>query len=92
MSEVPQTTAPVRSRVIAAVAVAAALAIGVTSFAPATRAASGPSFDPAGLNSVSADCGEVLRVDFSEGMLRMGLWNSSALAGEAAPAAPKIKF
>jgi len=49
----------------------------------------GPLFDTASLGSVARDCGEVLTVSFANSVIRIGLWNSTALSGGAAP---KIKF
>ncbi|PIE06621.1 MAG: hypothetical protein CSA74_11370 [Rhodobacterales bacterium] len=59
------------------------------------RSGGGPKLD-GGFGSVSADCGQVLSVDFAGNVVRFGLWDSAAFAGggAAAPAvqAPKIKF
>jgi len=59
--------------------------IGTGSWAEGT----GPLFDTASLRSVARDCGEVLTVSFANSVIRIGLWNSTALSGGAAP---KIKF
>ena len=57
------------------------------------RAGGGPRLD-GGLASVAADCGEVLSVNYAGSVIRIGLWDTSALAGTAAAstAAPKLKF
>ncbi|MCB1356387.1 MAG: peptidoglycan-binding protein [Maritimibacter sp.] len=58
------------------------------------RSGGGPRLD-GGLGDITADCGEVLSVDYAGSVIRIGLWNSSALAGGAASGAsatPKIKF
>lgn len=57
------------------------------------RSGGGPRFVGGGPASVAASCGEVLDVAFADHVVRIGLWNASALAGaEAAGAVPKIKF
>lgn len=53
-------------------------------------AGGGVKLDPASLDSVSADCGDVLSVLFEGGVLRIGLWNSAALSNEVA--VPEIQF
>jgi len=61
------------------------------------RSGGGPRLD-GGLDAISADCGQVLSVDYAGSVVRIGLWNSAAFAGGAAGAtsataeAPKIKF
>ncbi|MCB1328076.1 MAG: peptidoglycan-binding protein [Maritimibacter sp.] len=58
------------------------------------RSGGGPRLD-GGLGDITADCGEVLSVDYAGSVIRIGLWNSSALAGGAASGTsttPKIKF
>ena len=58
------------------------------------RSGGGPRLD-GGLDQVTADCGQVLSVDYAGSVVRIGLWNSGALAGAsmgAGAATPKIKF
>lgn len=50
----------------------------------------GVRLDPLSLGTVSADCGPVLSVDYEDSIIRIGLWNSTALSG--AVSAPQIKF
>jgi hypothetical protein len=58
------------------------------------RSGGGPRLD-GGLGEVRADCGEVLSVDYAGSVIRIGLWNTAALAGAGAgtgATTPKIKF
>ncbi len=58
------------------------------------RSGGGPRLD-GGLDQVTADCGQVLSVDYAGSVIRIGLWNSGALAGAsmgAGAVTPKIKF
>ena len=43
------------------------------------RSGGGPRLD-GGLDQVTADCGQVLSVDYAGSVIRIGLWNSGALA------------
>lgn len=53
-------------------------------------AAGGVSFAPGAFAGVAADCGQVLRVGYEDAVIRIGLWDTGALAGVVP--APKIKF
>ncbi len=57
------------------------------------RSGGGPRLD-GGLGSVVADCGQVLSVDYAGAVIRIGLWDTAALANlsTAGTSAPKIKF
>lgn len=50
----------------------------------------GVTLNTATLDSVSADCGNVLNVAYRDGVIQIGLWNSAALS--TAVVAPAIKF
>lgn len=50
----------------------------------------GVTLDKKSLESVTADCGDVLSVLYEGGFVRVGLWNSAALSN--AVAVPEIKF
>lgn len=56
------------------------------------RSGGGPRLD-GGLDAVTADCGQVLSVAYAGSVIRIGLWNTAAFAGDTSgPATPKIKF
>ncbi len=46
--------------------------------------------DTASLASVTADCGDVLKVEYADKVIRIGLWNSTVLAQQVV--VPQIKF
>lgn len=50
----------------------------------------GPRLDTASLDTVTKDCGQVLRVSYVDNVIRIALWDSSVLSN--ARTAPKIKF
>ncbi len=50
----------------------------------------GVQLEPQSLDSIKADCGQVLSVRYEGSVIRIGLWNSAALS--SAVVAPKIKF
>jgi peptidoglycan hydrolase-like protein with peptidoglycan-binding domain len=69
----------------------------VASIAPASDAlgavwasGGGVTLAPGSLAEISADCGQVASVDFSGSVIRIALWNTSALS--TAVVAPEIKF
>ncbi len=69
----------------------------LASIAPASDAAGalwsaggGVTLDPRSLGSVTTDCGEVLSVTYHEQVIRIALWNATALSN--AVVAPAIKF
>lgn len=53
-------------------------------------AGGGVSFAPGAFAGLDADCGQVLRVAYEDAVIRIGLWDTGALAGVVP--APKIKF
>lgn len=53
-------------------------------------AGNGVQLDTGSIDTVRADCGQVLSVEYEGSVIRIGLWNSAALSN--AVTAPKIKF
>lgn len=63
---------------------------------PSASGGTNVALTPAGLADIQSNCGDVLRVHYTQGALHIGLWNSDAIlarrAAHGGGTAPRIKF